>query len=253
MTGKTRPLKTVLRAFEIVDVLEREREAGPSEIAERLGVTRATAHDYLTTLERTGYVMNRGGKYRIGYRFLGVGSRVKYRSSLFNAARAPLRKLSSELDELSHIGIEEGGEWVLLHHEGDVSTVDMGTYPGLRFPIHAHAAGKVILAHLPDDRVGEIIETRGLERVTEHTITDGGELRAELSRIVEEGYAVDSDQVVVGVSLVAAPILVEGELVGSTSIACPTGRLQDDEYREGLIRGVLEAADEISINYRYAM
>lgn len=253
MTGKTRPLKTVLRAFEILNILEKEREAGPSEIAAQLGVTKATAHDYLTTLETTGYVLNRGGKYRIGYRFLGVGSRVKYRNSFFNAARAPLRKLSSKLNELSHIGIEEEGEWVLLHHEGDVSTVDMGTYPGLRFPIHAHAAGKVILAHLPDDRVQEIIESHGLERVTEHTITDRGELRAELARIRDDGYAVDSDQVVVGVSLVAAPILDEGDLVGSISIACPTGRLQNAEYRETMIQRVLEAADEISINYRYSM
>lgn len=253
MGGKTEPLKTVLRAFEILEVLEREREAGPSEIAQQIGVTKATAHDYLTTLERTGYVMNHAGTYRIGYRFLGMGSRVKYRSPFFNASRAPLRKLSSKIDELSHIGIEEDGEWVLLHHEGDVSTVDMGTYPGLRFPIHAQAAGKVILAHLPDERIEEIIENRGLEQVTEHTITDKRTLKDELDQIVDDGYAVDWDQLVIGVGIVARPILVEGDVVGSISIACPTGRLQNTEHREKLIQRLREAADEISINYRYSM
>lgn len=253
MAGDTKSLQTVLRAFEILELLEQEREAGPSEIAEHMGVTRATAHDYLSTLEDTGYVITDDGRYRIGYRILGMGSRIKFRSSLFNAARAPLRKLSSRTDELAHIGIEEDGEWVLLDHEGDVSTVDMGTYPGLRFPIHAQAAGKVILAHLPDDRIQEIIETRGLEQITESTITNPEALRAELDQIVEDGYALDSDQLVYGVAIVAAPILVEGDIIGSISIANPTGRLQDDEHRETLIQRLKEAADEISINYRYSM
>jgi DNA-binding IclR family transcriptional regulator len=250
MAGKTDPLKTVLRAFEVLDILERKQEAGPSEVAEAMGVTRATAHDYLTTLAATGYVLNRDGRYRIGYRFLGLANRVKYRTPLFNAARAPLRKLSSRTGELSNLGVEEDAEWVMLHHEGDVSTIDLGTYPGLRFPMHAQAAGKVILAHLPDDRVEAIVDD-GLDRITDHTITDPEELRRELAAIAADGYAVDSDQLVLGVGIVASPILVEDDLVGSVSIACPSGRLQDDEYRATTIQRVREAADEISINYRY--
>jgi DNA-binding IclR family transcriptional regulator len=253
MSGKTTPLKTVVRAFEVIEVLERERSAGPSTVAAELEVSRATAHDYLTTLESTGYVINDGGSYRIGYRFLGLGSRLKYRSVLFNAARAPLRKLSEETGDLCQVGVEEDGEWVLLHNDGDTSTVDMGTYPGLRFSIHTQAAGKVILAHLPDERVDQIIERHGLEPMTERTITDPEELRAELDRIEDNGYAVDSDQQDVGVSIIAAPVLVKGAIVGSVSIGCPTGRLQSDEYRRTRIRSVVVAADEVSLNYRYSI
>lgn len=253
MPGNTKPLQTVQRAFEILELLEREQELGPSAVASELGVTRATAHDYLSTLESAGYVVNRDGNYRVGYRLLGLGSRVKYRDSLFNAARAPLRKLSTEMEELAHVGIEEHGEWVLLHHEGSVSTVDMGTYPGLRFPIHAQAAGKVILAHLPDKCIQEIIKTKGLERVTDQTITDESALQEELDQIVADGYAVDSEQLVAGVGIAAAPILVDGEPVGSISIACPSGRLQNQEYVDTITQHLTEAADEISINYRYSI
>lgn len=252
MAGDTSALKTVLRAFAVIDVLERKRSAGPSAVAAELDVSRATAHDYLTTLEETGYVVNDGGSYRVGYRFLGLGSRVKHRSVLFNAARAPLRKLSEETGDLCQVGIEEDGEWVLLHNDGDTSTVDMGTYPGLRFPIHTQAAGKAMLAYLPDGRVEEVVAARGLEPVTEHTITDPDELRAELDRIREDGYAVDSDQQEVGVSIFAAPILVQGEIVGTVSVACPTGRLQSDDYRRSRVRSVVETADEVSLNYRYS-
>ncbi|MXR19354.1 IclR family transcriptional regulator [Halobacterium bonnevillei] len=253
MGSQTTPLKTVLRAFEILELLEREREAGPSEVADHLEVTRATAHDYLTTLETAGYLVNDDGRYRIGYRLLGLGSRVKYRDSFFNAARAPLRKLSADTGELSHIGIEEAGEYVLLHHEGDVSTVDMGTYPGLRFPLHAHAAGKVIVAHMSDDHVEELLRTKGLEQITDFTITDEREFLDELDRIVENGYAADSDELNLGVGLIAAPVVVDGDPIGSISIACPSGRFQNADYRDRIVQRVAEAADEISINYRYSM
>ncbi|MFC6766874.1 IclR family transcriptional regulator [Natrinema soli] len=253
MSGNTAPLKTVLRAFEILALLEEKHKAGPSEIAKQIGVTKATAHDYLTSLEQTGFVINEDGSYRIGYQLLGLSTRVKYRNPLFNAARAPLQKLSAEIGELVHIGVLENGEWVLVHHEGEVTTVDLGVYPGLRFPIHAHAAGKVILAYLSDERVREIVETNGLEQITEYTITDTDELLDELDDIADTGYAYDSDQVVVGVGIVAAPVLVDGEPVGSLSIACPTGRLKNIEYRENLVQHVTEAADEVSINYRYSV
>lgn len=253
MGSQTTPLKTVLRAFEILELLEREQEAGPSAVADHLDVSRATAHDYLTTLEAANYLVNDDGQYHIGYRLLGLGSRVKYRDPFFNAARAPLRKLSEDTGELSHIGVEEDGEWVLLHHEGDVTTVDMGTYPGLRFPLHAQAAGKVIVAHMSEDRIEEFLRTKGLEEITDYTITDEGEFLDELDRIDENGYAADSDELNLGVGLIAAPIVVDGDPIGSISIACPSGRFQNEDYRERTAQRVTEAADEISINYRYSM
>jgi DNA-binding IclR family transcriptional regulator len=253
MGNSTTPLQTVQRAFEVLELLERERELGPSAVAESLDVSRTTAHDYLSTLERTGYLMNDDGEYRVGYRLLGLGSRVKYRDPLFVAGRAPLRKLSRDLDELAHIGIEERGEWVLVHHEGDVSTLDMGTYPGLRFPMYAQAAGKAILAHLSEGSVADIIDARGLEPVTDQTITDVTALEQELERVRDAGYALDSEQLVAGIAIAAAPVLVEGAPVGSISIACPAGRLRDDDYVAAVTQRLTEAADEISINIRYSM
>lgn len=251
MTEDTVPLKTIVRAFDVLDILERKREAGPTEVARELGVTRSTAHDYLVTLEETGYVVNDEGSYRIGYRFLGRGNRLKYRTRLFSTARVVVEKLSAETDERAQLGVEESGDWILLHHESDVTSVNMGDYPGLRTPLHTHAAGKVLLTHLPDDRVEEILTTGELEGVTEHTVTDAAELRSELDRIAKDGYAVDWNEQVIGIGFVACPLVVREELVGSVSVGCPTGRLQDREYRDALIRHVKTAADEIVVNYRY--
>ncbi|WP_336023746.1 IclR family transcriptional regulator [Halobellus salinisoli] len=245
------PLQTVSRAFEVLDLLEREREAGPAKIAALMDVNRSTAHDYLVSLESTGFVVREDGTYRIGYRFLQRGSRLKYRNRFFHSSDIVLGKLSKQSGELAQLGMVESDEWVMLHEEGDITSVQTGTYPGFRTPIHTHAAGKVLLAHLPEARIDEILAVDELERVTEHTVTDPDDLRRDLDEIRERGYAIDHEEQVVGIGFVACPVIEDGELLGSVSVACPTGRLQQDDYRRDLIQDVRAAAEEISVNYRF--
>jgi DNA-binding IclR family transcriptional regulator len=251
MTADTVPLQTVARAFEVLDLLEREGEAGPARIAALMDVTRSTAHDYLVSLASTGFVVKDEGRYRISYRFLERGSRLKHRSRFFNSADIVIRKLSADSGELAQLGCAESGEWVMLHEGGDVTSVQTRTYPGFRTPIHSHAAGKVLLANFPAERIDDLLAVDELEAVTEHTVTDPETLRSELETIREQGYAIDHEQQVVGIGFVACPVLEGGELLGSVSVACPTGRLRQDEYRDDLIQNVQAAAEEISVNYRY--
>lgn len=251
MSSDTVPLQTVSRAFEVLDLLEREREAGPAKIAALMDVNRSTAHDYLVSLESTGFVAKDDGRYRISYRFLQRGSRLKYRNRFYHSSNIVLRKLSEQSGELAQLGLFESGEWVMLHEEGDITSVQTGTYPGFRTPLHSHAAGKVLLANLPDGLVDQLLAVEELEAVTEQTTTDPAVLRDELETIRERGYAIDHQEQVIGIGFVACPVIEDGELLGSVSVACPTGRLQQDEYRETLVQNVRAAAEEISVNYRY--
>ena len=244
------PRQTVERAFEVIHVLEALDGGGPTELAERLDIPKSTAHDYLQTLERTGYVTNRDGTYQVGFRFLGLGERMKHRNRYFHIAKPNIETLAADTEETVNIGIEEDGEWVILHLVRGERSLSEGAYPGLRTPLHTHAAGKVVLANLPEARRNEIIE-EGLERVTDDTITDPSTLRANLATIRENGYAVDADQQVLGMGVVAFPVLIDDEVVGSVAIVCPSGRLADSDYREELIRKVRETTESITINYRY--
>lgn len=251
MSSDTVPLQTVARAFEVLDLLEREGEAGPARIATLMDVTRSTAHDYLVSLESTGFVVKDGGKYRISYRFLERGSRLKHQSRFFNSSDIVIRKLSADSGELAQLGCAESGEWVMLHECGDLTSIQTRTYSGFRTPIHTHAAGKVLLANFPAERIDDLVDAGELEAVTEHTITDPDALRSELETIRERGSAVDHDEQALGIGFVACPVLEDGELLGSVSVACPSGRLRQDDYRDDLTQKVQAAAEEISVNYRY--
>lgn len=243
-------LKTVRRVFRLLDLLWQLDGGTPSEIATRLDVPVSTAHDYLQSLESTGYVTTEAGVYRLSYRFLAMGSRLQRRSKLFHVARPEVGTLAEETGEIANVSVEEDGQWVLLHHESGHRGLNLGIYPGLRTPLHTHAAGKVILAHLPDGRREAVLDA-GLERRTSETITDVAMLESELSTVRERGYAVDADEQVAGMGVVAAPLVTDGDVLGAMAVVCPSSRLTDETYRTELTRKIREATDAVIINYQY--
>ncbi|NGM70420.1 IclR family transcriptional regulator [Natronolimnobius sp. AArcel1] len=250
MTDGTPPMNSVLRAFDVLNVLWEVNGAGPSEVAAQMNVPKSTAHVYLRTLRETGYVVNDGGEYRLSHRFLTTGSRIKHRNSLFQASEAKLQELATETGELVTLVIEENGRSVILDIESGNRSLELGIYSGMITPLHSNATGKAILAHLPSERTDEIID-QGLERRTEETITDEETLRAELETIREQGYAVDWDQQVKGMALIGAPIIINGQLKGSAGVVCPTGRIKDETYQHELLQKLEGMVDSITIKYRY--
>ncbi|EMA37280.1 IclR family transcriptional regulator [Halococcus hamelinensis] len=251
MGKTTQPLQTVARSFEIIDILWRLNGVGPTELAEYMDIPRSTAHDYLRTLESTGYVVHTGNSYRLGYRFLDIGGRLKHRNRFFHVARPVLQTLAEKTGELPNIGVEENGRCVIIHAIEGAQALELGIYPGLTLPIHSQATGKAILANLPEKRRSEIVESCDLERMTEHTITDERTLANELATIRENGYAVDWDQQVIGMGVIAAPVFVDDEVLGAVAIVAPTDRLKKEDYRTELVQSVREASSTIKINYEY--
>lgn len=211
--GTTAPLKTVLRAFEVVRILDEREGATPSEVAAELDVTRATAHDYLVSLTEAGYASRDDGVYRTGYRFLQTGNRRKYRSWLFRASTPAMVGLYEEVNEPVQLDVEENGEWVLLHLEDERDSIGISPYAGFRTPLHTRASGKVILAELPDERRDEILGEGSLDASTDETITDPTALRRELDQIARDGYAVDWDQEATGIGFAACPISVDDRVL----------------------------------------
>lgn len=268
------PLTTVVRALDTLEVLWRLDGAGVTAVAEQLDLPKSTVHEYLNTLEQTGYVVNDGGVYSLSLKLLEVGSRIQYRNRLYHVSRTEIGKLADETGEAANVTVEERGRAVILHSEESVDGLSLGTYPGLATPIHSLAPGKVILAGRPPSFLDEVVDRHGIEAVTDETITDRDALEAELEQVAADGYAVDWDEQVVGMGLVAVPITVDpagsgpptpaeddpdaaepgavaGEVLGAATVVCPTARLRDPTQREDLVQAVRNASNVISFNYQY--
>lgn len=249
--GSVKQMKSIRRVFEIIDLLWQLDGGTPTNVANQLDIPLSTAHDYLQSLESTEYVTKEAGVYQLGYSFLSMGSRLQRRNRLFQVTQEELRLLAEETREVANVSVMEDDHWILLNSESGPRGLNLGTYPGLKTSLHTHAAGKVILANLPADRRESII-TRGLERRTEHTITDPDELRARLETIRGQEYAVDKDEQVVGMGVVATPLISNGVVLGAIAVVCPSGRLDDADHQEYLVQKLREATDSILVNYQYS-
>ncbi len=146
--------ETLLR---IVGALTESGPAGVTELAERLDLTKSTTHRHLKTLAAHGYAINDGGTYRLSHQWFHVGTVVKSRQPFYVAAKQPLRDLADRTGETAWAAIEEGGRLMFVNGAGSNPTHNPDLLVGDWSPITRTAAGKAILAYLPDDRLDEIL------------------------------------------------------------------------------------------------
>jgi len=216
--------KTALR---IIDLLKDSNGAGVTELAQRTGVSKSTVHRHLTTLQDEQYVVKEGSTYKLGYRFLEMGGYVRSRD-VSELIKTKVTQLGEETGERSQYVVEEYGYGIFAYIHTGESSVETGVELGKRTPLHLTSAGKAILAHLPEDQIEHIVESRPLRRRTSNSITDEATLYDELEMIREQGYAIDEGEFLEGLSCVGVPVRKpEGGTLGALSIAGPKYRMQE--------------------------
>ena len=251
--SETTPVNAIGTTFEILEVLKERDGCGVAELADHLGTPKSTVHDHLRSLQSLGYVVNDDGTYRVGARFLDLGGYARQRMKIYQVAKPEIKKLAEETGEHANLMVEEHGLGIFLYKTEGEDAVQLDTYAGMQVHLHTTSLGKAMLAHMPDDRVDEIVDRHGLPPGTENTITDPDELRAELREIRQRGYATDMEERVEGMRCIAAPIVgPNDDLAGAVSISGPTIRMQGEQFEEELPEEVLGTANVIAVNLTYS-
>lgn len=242
-----KPIKSVRIALDLVEELSDHGSATAETLANEMEMPRTTIHDYLRTLSEEGYVLNDDGQYRLSYRLLNLGGKRRSEAELFQTGRTKLRDLAKATGAHANLVVEERGFGVVLATMSGENTFSALTHDGTYFYLHAAASGKAILAYYPEERVDAILDQRGLEPLTEHTITDREELKADLEATREREYSIDSEEVVQGMRGIATPILDlnSGDIVGAVSLYTPVKRSSWEDLAEEL----LEVSNIIEVDF----
>ncbi len=253
-SSSPRTLATVSRACEVIFTLDELDGAGVTEIANRLDISKSSAHSYLVTLEKNHYVVKENGRYKLSLEFLYLGKSVRHRHVLYKHGKSAVEQLAEESEEYVHLMCEQHGlERNIYKVAGDNAVGD--EYHTRKEQtadyLHFTATGKAVLAHLPVSRITEIIEEYGLVKKTPQTITDRETLLSELEQIRDCGYAVNDEEEVIGIRAVGVPICRgDGTVLGAMSVSGPTSRMTDELCYEKLPEMLIERANvtEASIN-----
>lgn len=252
--GTKETLSTVHRAFEVIDTLRELEGARVTELATELNIAPSTAHKYLATLEQEGCVVKEGDEYQVGLEFLDIGTYVKYRKKGYRLCTQKVSEIAEETGERVQFVVEEHGRGIYLDTEAsDENAVMMDRRDGVHRYLHSTAAGKAILAELPQHRIEEIVDNHGLPAETEHTITDLNELFDELKQIRKDQIAYNDEESVKGLRAVGVPVFQPNGLVlGAFSMSAPSHRLQGQRFREEIPNILLGHANQIELNLRYS-
>ncbi len=122
---------------------------------------------------------------------------------------------------------------------------------GTRFPAYVTSVGRVILAHLPEEDVEPRLAQAESKPLTARTITSPDVLRAELSRVRRQGYAVVDQELEEGLRSVAVPVRDrDGEVVAAVNIAVHAGRNSVDSVRRDLLPHLLATVARIEADLR---
>lgn len=250
---KSRTIKSVTTTLEVVQVIREQNGATVTEIATQLDFSPATIHSHLSTLKQEGYVVQRGTTYDLGPQFLAAGEHVRNRSHLYQAAKEEVDKLAEETGECGHLIIEHAGQLFALYERFGPDAIGTDYHDQKRGKplnhLHCTAAGKSILAQLPEQRIESIISERGLPRITAETIHQQEPLFEELSEIRERGYAFADEEQLQGIRAVGTSITgPNNETAGAIAVSGPTARLQQERFHDTLPEIVLQTANICEVN-----
>ncbi len=241
------------KALRLLDLFSLEHPALTlAQLTEASGLPRATTHRLLSTLRDLGYLQYdpTARVFRLGYKLLERGFLVSEQIELRPVARPHMERLRDQTGETVSLQVVDGDEGIYVEKLEPLAGFRLWTRVGMRRPLHAGCSMKVLLAHLPSDRIERVIR-RGLTALTPLTLTDAGRLKRDLLSIRTKGYSVTFGESHPGVHGVAAPVRDHtGGVVASISILGPAARIPRERIPD-LVARVTRAAREISRDLGY--
>lgn len=242
-------LQSLASGIRVLEVIaESDYPLSLSEIARHLNTSKTTATRICHTLSELQLLKkNENNKYCLTPKMLKFGYGALRTIGWRNVAKFYLERLSQELQETISLTILDGTEvmFLLRIRHGDFFPFDAGI--GTKLPAHCAATGKTILAFLTADKRQSTLNKMNFRSLTVHSIDSVEDFTAELEKIKKDGYALNYEEVSIGVCGVAAPIVdTAGEAIAAISISSSTAKYSRHDLEIKLVPEVVRTAKQIS-------
>ncbi|WP_419813894.1 IclR family transcriptional regulator [Glacieibacterium sp.] len=234
-----------MKAFTLLQAFERPDEwLTCRELSRRANMPEASGYRLVQSLQATGAVIKGpNGRYRPGMLLFDLSKGVSVEDLLRTSAATVARDIATRYKVTVQMGIFEDGMVSYLAVQGRAKVPSRA---GAQLEAYCSGLGKVLLASLSDADLEEFLAEGELIPLTAHTIVDKDQLRAELMRVREQGYAIDDREIQLDLRCVAVPIRnKQGAVVAAISSSSHPGALTP--LRQVEVRHALHlAAEQIS-------
>lgn len=211
---RTRILTSSLKCLQLLSVLAEQKVAlSLSALAELTEQPKGSVHQQLRTLVEGGYVsQNSNGNYQVALETITLGTAALTQAGIGAQVASRVHALAARSGETASLSVLQGDSIYLLYRTSIDGSLMADLAPGMRMPADSSASGTVLRAY------------------TEH-LQSGS---PELTEVRQQGYAVVSDEFLVGMTTIAVPVRLPDFQLAALSLAAPTFRF-DQEKLLGLL------------------
>jgi IclR family acetate operon transcriptional repressor len=223
---------TIDKALSVLEALRRSGDfVALGELAARVGMPKGTLHRLLASLSAHELVeQDAEGRYGLGVGLVRLGLSAQSVDPIVRIARPELERAVRAFGETFFLVTARAGRLVVLDKVESSGVLRAAPNVGAEVPVETTASGRLYLGLSP-----------GSLDVSEHKRRA---VRDLVQRACERGYDTNEGEWIVGLTVVAAPIL-EGKRLWGTVASAGAAQQLTDERLSALIRGTREAASRI--------
>ncbi len=212
-------VSTLKKGLLVLELVKQHQGITLKEVMNQRNLSKSTAFRILTTLEEMNYIYKIQTEYFINYKMFHESGEKRPEKD-WTSLQAVYQAAQS-LQMSTYLGKMDGTDLVMTQvlHAPFQKTANEEI--GNRSKLHQSALGKVILAHLEEERLEPLFDKMSLVPATENTFQDSQLFRYHLKAIRQEGYAFDDEERIVGIRCVAVPVFRHKKVIAALAIAAP--------------------------------
>ena len=240
-------VRAVERALRVIRAFDaRQRSMSLSDVARATELDRATVRRLLLTLVDLGYVREEGREFVLTPRVLALGYAYLSGVSLVDIAQPHLQHMAHVLDETAALTVLDDDHVVYVSLAPSTRLTAVTITVGTRFEAYATSMGRVLLAGLSDDELDAHLAEVDIRPRTARTITSVDELRAEILRAREQGWALVDQELEDGLCGVSVPVRDRfGAPVAAVNVSAHSSRTRPADLAQTYLPHMLKAVAAI--------
>ncbi|WP_319772535.1 IclR family transcriptional regulator C-terminal domain-containing protein [Breoghania sp.] len=221
-----------------------------TDVAGRVGLTRATARRFLLTLLELGYVRQDRRLFILTPKVLSLGVSYLSNRPIWQSAAPLMRELSRQVNESCSAAVLDGTDIVYVARVAGNRIMSVNITIGTRLPALTTSMGRVMLANLSPTALHAFLTKSDIQRHTEYTLTNHDSLFAEITNVRSRGYAILDQELEIGLRSIAVPLRDRaGRAFAGLNISSQTARVSRETMISEFLPLMRETARRIEQFY----
>jgi IclR family pca regulon transcriptional regulator len=242
MTSLARGL-AVLRAFS-----DSRRTLTIAQISQKTGIPRAAVRRCLHTLKELGYADAEMNNFSLRPKVLTLGYSYLSSTPLTVSAQPYLNNISRTLNESCSLAVLDENEVLYVSRSATSRVMSVALNTGSRLPAYCTSLGRVMLAHMPEDALNAYFEKVRLRAMTERTVVSQKRLRDVLAGVRTAGYAVNDEELELGLRSIAVPVRgASGNVLAALNVGTQAARVSIEQMKAEFLPVLLRGAQELAV------